>query len=156
MSDEIYEHIIFEGKHESIAQFASVKDRVIIINGLSKGFAMTGWRLGYLAAPVEVAKAADKLQGQFTSATCSITQRAAITALTGDLRPTLEMAEAFTERRKKVMELLAEIPGITCAAPDGAFYIFPEVKSYFGKTSPGGNVIADADDLCMYLSLIHI
>ena len=151
MSDEIYEHIIFEGKHESIAQFASVKDRVIIINGLSKGFAMTGWRLGYLAAPVEVAKAADKLQGQFTSATCSITQRAAITALTGDLRPTLEMAEAFTERRKKVMELLAEIPGITCAAPDGAFYIFPEVKSYFGKTSPGGNVIADADDLCMYL-----
>lgn len=151
MSDEIYEHIIFEGKHESIAQFASVKDRVIIINGLSKGFAMTGWRLGYLAAPVEVAKAADKLQGQFTSATCSITQRAAITALTGDLRPTLEMAEAFTERRKKVMELLAEIPGITCAAPDGAFYIFPEVKSYFGKTSPAGNVIADADDLCMYL-----
>ncbi len=112
---------------------------------------MTGWRLGYLAAPVEVAKAADKLQGQFTSATCSITQRAAITALTGDLRPTLEMAEAFTERRKKVMELLAEIPGITCAAPDGAFYIFPEVKSYFGKTSPAGNVIADADDLCMYL-----
>lgn len=151
MSDEIYEHIIFNGKHESIAQFASVKDRVIIVNGLSKGFAMTGWRLGYIAAPLEVAKAADKLQGQFTSATCSITQRAAIAALTGNLRPTLDMVQAFTERRTKVLQMLATIPGLTCAAPAGAFYIFPEVKSYFNKTTPAGNVIADADDLCMYL-----
>jgi aspartate aminotransferase len=151
MSDEIYEHIVFEGKHESIAQFDAIKDRVIIINGLSKGFAMTGWRLGYLAAPLEIAKAADKLQGQFTSATCSITQRAAITALTGDLRPTTLMVEEFKKRRKKVLELVREVPGLVCSEPAGAFYIFPDVHAFFGKKTPAGNVIADADDLCMYL-----
>lgn len=151
MSDEIYEHIVFEGKHESIAQFEAIKDRVIIINGLSKGFAMTGWRLGYLAAPLEIAKAADKLQGQFTSATCSITQRAAITALTGDLRPTTLMVEEFKKRRKKVLELVREVPGLVCSEPAGAFYIFPDVHAFFGKKTPAGNVIADADDLCMYL-----
>ena len=151
MSDEIYEHIVFEGRHESIAQFESIKDRVIIINGLSNGFAMTGWRLGYMAAPLPIAKAADKLQGQFTSATCSITQRAAITALTGDLRPTEEMVGEFKKRRKKVLELVREIPGLICSEPAGAFYVFPDVHTYFGKKTPEGNLIADADELCMYL-----
>ena len=151
MSDEIYEHIVFEGKHESIAQFESLKERVIIINGLSKGFAMTGWRLGYIAAPLVVAKAADKLQGQFTSATCSIAQRAAITALTGDLRPTYEMVEEFKKRRKKVLELISQIPGVVCSEPAGAFYVFPDVHSFFGKQTPTGESINDADELCMYL-----
>ena len=151
MSDEIYEHIVFEGRHESIAQFEAIKDRVIIINGLSKGFAMTGWRLGYLAAPLAIAKAADKLQGQFTSATCSITQRAAITALTGDLRPTQAMVEEFKERRKKVLELVKTVPGLKCSEPAGAFYIFPDVQTFFDKKTPAGNVVSDSDDLCMYL-----
>jgi aspartate aminotransferase len=151
MSDEIYEHIVFDGKHESIAQFDFIKDRVIIINGLSKGFAMNGWRLGYLAAPVTIAKAADKLQGQFTSATCSITQRAAIVALTGDLRPTQAMVEEFRKRRIRVLQLISETPGLVCSEPPGAFYVFPDVHVYFGKTTPSGNVVADADDLCMYL-----
>ncbi|HSN61801.1 MAG TPA: aminotransferase class I/II-fold pyridoxal phosphate-dependent enzyme, partial [Ferruginibacter sp.] len=151
MSDEIYEHIIFEGKHESIAQFDFLKERVVIINGLSKGFAMTGWRLGYIAAPLIIAKAADKLQGQFTSATNSITQRAAITALTGDLRPTIAMVEEFKKRRKRVLELIREIPGLICSEPAGAFYVFPDVHVYFGKKTAAGETINDADELSMYL-----
>lgn len=151
MSDEIYEYINYEGKHESIAQFDTVKDRTIVINGLSKGYAMTGWRVGYIAAPLEVAKACDKLQGQFTSATNSIAQRAAIVALTSDLKPTFEMVEAFKMRRAKVMQLLSEIEGIVCSEPPGAFYVFPNVKFYFGKKTPEGNVISNADELCMYL-----
>jgi len=151
MSDEIYEYINYEGKHESIAQFESVKDRTIVINGLSKGYAMTGWRVGYIAAPLDVAKACDKLQGQFTSATNSIAQRAAIVALTSDLKPTLEMVESFKMRRAKVMQLLSEIPGVICSEPPGAFYVFPNVKFYFGKKTPEGNVISNADELCMYL-----
>ncbi len=150
ISDEIYEYINFVGKHESIAQFGFIKDRVIIINGLSKGFAMTGYRLGYIAANIEVAKACEKLQGQITSGTNSITQRAAITALTSDLRPTEAMVKEFERRKKKVMEFLAEIPGLECVEPDGAFYVFPIVKSYFGK-SGSGSTINNADDLCMYL-----
>src|SRR5690349_5192434 len=110
ISDEIYEYINFVGKHESIAQFDDLKDRVIIINGLSKGFAMTGWRLGYIAASAEVAKACEKLQGQFTSGTNSITQKAAVVALTTDLRPSMEMVEEFTRRRKRVLDLVKEIP----------------------------------------------
>jgi aspartate aminotransferase len=151
LSDEIYEHINFVGKHESIAQFNFLKDRVILINGLSKGYAMTGWRLGYIAAAPAVAKAADKLQGQFTSATCSISQRAAIAALNGDLKPTHEMVAAFKQRREKVLELIKEIPGILCNEPPGAFYVFPDVKSYFGKKTPTGNIIHNTDDLSMYL-----
>ncbi len=151
MSDEIYEYINYEGKHESIAQFESVKDRTIVINGLSKGYAMTGWRVGYIAAPLEVAKACDKLQGQFTSATNSIAQRAAIVALTSDLKPTMEMVEAFKMRRAKVMQLLGEMPGVICHEPPGAFYVFPNVKFYFGKKTPEGDVISNADELCMYL-----
>lgn len=150
LSDEIYEYINFVGKHESIAQFDSVKDRVIIINGLSKGYAMTGYRLGYIAAPVDVAKACEKLQGQITSGTNAVTQRAAIVALTGDMKPTYEMNEEFGRRRARMLELLSAIPNIACAAPDGAFYVFPVVNKYFGK-SDGQQTLQDADDICMYL-----
>ena len=151
MSDEIYEYINYQGKHESIAQFTAVKDRTIVINGLSKGYAMTGWRLGYIAATLIVAKACDKLQGQFTSATNAIAQRAAIAALLGDMSPTQEMVAAFKSRRFKVMQLLKEIPNIICSEPPGAFYVFPDVKYYFGKTTPDGALIKNADELCMYL-----
>ena len=150
ISDEIYEYINFVGHHESIAQFENVKDRVIIVNGLSKGFAMTGYRLGYIAANPTVAKACEKIQGQFTSGANAITQRAAITALTTDLRPSIEMTKEFTRRRKRILELLKDIPGTHGAEPDGAFYIFPVVKEFFGKAD-GENVINNADDLCMYL-----
>lgn len=150
LADEIYEYINFVGDHESIAQFSELKDRVVVINGLSKGFAMTGWRLGYIASNVEIAKACEKLQGQFTSATSSITQRAAITALTTDLRPSMEMVEEFTRRRKRVLELVKEVPGITCFEPEGAFYIFPDVSSYYGK-SDGETTINNAADFSMYL-----
>jgi len=150
ISDEIYEYINFVGAHESIAQFNEIKDRVIIINGLSKGYAMTGYRLGYIAASAEVAKACEKLQGQFTSGANAVTQRAAITALTGDLRPSKAMTKEFGRRRQRVMELLSEIPGWKCSAPAGAFYVFPDVSAYFGK-SVNGQTLENADDLCMYL-----
>ena len=157
LSDEIYEFINYGLSHESIAQFDYLKDRVVVINGLSKGYAMTGWRLGYLAASILITKACDKLQGQFTSATCSITQRAAIAALTGDHSPTLEMVAKFKVRRDKVVELLKDIPGIIFTIPPGAFYVFPDVSSYFGKKSPEGNVIENSDDLCMYfLHTAHV
>jgi aspartate aminotransferase len=151
MSDEIYEYINYVGPHESIAQFSSVKDRVVLINGLSKGYAMTGWRVGYIAAPVAIARACEKLQGQFTSATNSIAQRAAIAALTGTLEPTKQMLEAFVNRRKITLNLLKDILGILCNEPAGAFYVFPDVKYYFGKKTTGGETIHNADDLCMYL-----
>ena len=150
ISDEIYEYINYIGKHESIAQFEDLKDRIVIVNGLSKGFAMTGWRLGYIAAPVEIAKACEKLQGQFTSATSSITQKAAVTALTSDLKPSYAMVEEFSRRRKKTMELVSQVPGIKCFNPEGAFYIFPDISSFFGK-SDGTNTIRNSNDLCMYL-----
>jgi len=150
LSDEIYEYINFVGKHESIAQFDEIKDRVIVLNGLSKGFAMTGYRLGYIAANTEIVKACEKLQGQFTSGPNSVTQRAAITALTADLTPSMEMTAEFTRRRARMLQLLSEIPGFECVEPDGAFYVFPIVKAYFGTTD-GTNHIKDADDLCMYL-----
>jgi len=150
ISDEIYEYINFEGRNESIAQFDDVKDQVIIVNGLSKGFAMTGWRLGFIAAHPDIAKGTEKIQGQFTSGTNSIAQRSAIVALTADLAPSMEMVEQFTERRKKVLDLVKEIPGITCFEPEGAFYIFPDVSSYYGK-SDGETTITNANDLCMYL-----
>jgi len=150
MSDEIYEYINYEGKHESIAQFSEIKNRVVIVNGLSKGYAMTGWRLGYIAADSTVIKACEKIQGQVTSGTNAVTQRAAITALTGDMRPTAMMVTEFTKRRKRVLELVAEIPGMVCSEPQGAFYIFPEVSNFFGKAD-GEDKIDNADDLCMYL-----
>lgn len=150
MSDEIYEHINFTGKSESIAQFDFLKDRVVIVNGLSKAFAMTGWRLGYIAAHADIAKACDKIQGQFTSGTNAVTQRAAIAALTGTMEPTKEMVKQFEQRRKRVMELVNDLPGIKCSQPDGAFYIFPRVDYYFGKKN-GEITINNADDLAMYL-----
>jgi aspartate aminotransferase len=150
LSDEIYEYINFEGKHESIAQFAEVKDQTIVINGLSKGFAMTGWRLGYTASTVELAKAMEKLQGQFTSGTCSITQKAAVTALVGDLKPSIEMTEEFTRRRAKTLALVNDIPGFKCFAPQGAFYVFPDVSAYYGK-SDGTTTIKNAPDFSMYI-----
>lgn len=157
LSDEIYEFINYNGKHESIVQFDYLKERVVLINGLSKGYAMTGWRLGYLAANATIVKACDKLQGQFTSATCSITQRAAIAALTGDHTPTQQMVEKFKVRRDKVIELLKDIPGIIYTVPPGAFYVFPNVSSYFGKKTPAGEVINNADELCMYfLNTAHV
>ena len=150
LSDEIYEYINFVGRHQSIAQFKEIKERVIIVNGLSKGFAMTGWRLGYMAANVEVAKACEKVQGQFTSGANSIAQKAAVTALTTDLRPSIEMTKEFARRRETVMKLVKEIPGVICNKPEGAFYIFPDVSAYYGKKD-GESVIANANDLCMYL-----
>lgn len=150
LSDEIYEYINFVGKHESIAQFDSIKDRVIIVNGLSKGFAMTGWRLGYIAATAEVAKACEKVQGQFTSGANSIAQKAAVTALTTDLRPSIAMTEEFARRRARVLEIVKDIPGVICPEPDGAFYIFPDVSSYYGK-SDGETAINNAADFSMYL-----
>lgn len=150
LSDEIYEYINFVGGHESIAQFDFLKDRVIIVNGLSKGFAMTGWRLGYIAAAVPVAKACEKMQGQITSGPNAVTQRAAITALTGSLQPSIDMCKQFAIRRKRVMELLNELPFVECNEPQGAFYVFPMVKYYFGRSN-GEETINNADDLCMYL-----
>ena len=153
ISDEIYEYINYandNGGHESIAQFNYLKDRVIIVNGLSKGFAMTGWRLGYIAAHVDIAKACEKIQGQFTSGTNAVTQRAAITALDSSLQPTYEMTKQFKARKQRVLELLKELPPLKCTEPEGAFYVFPEVKSYFGKKA-GSQIITNAGDLCMYL-----
>ncbi|MBC7872854.1 MAG: pyridoxal phosphate-dependent aminotransferase [Ferruginibacter sp.] len=150
LSDEIYEYINFVGSHQSIAQFPEIKDQVIIVNGLSKGFAMTGWRLGYIAAHAEIAKACEKVQGQFTSGANSIAQKAAVTALTTDLRPSIAMTKEFARRRARVLELVNEIPGLVCNEPDGAFYVFPDVSSYYGKTD-GETVIANAGDFCMYL-----
>ncbi len=150
LSDEIYEYINFAGSHQSIAQFDDIRDRVIIVNGLSKGFAMTGWRLGYIAANTEIAKACEKVQGQFTSGANSIAQKAAVTALTADLRPSMQMKEEFARRRKKVLEIVRDVPGIQCPEPDGAFYIFPDVSNYYGKKD-GETVISNAADLSMYL-----
>lgn len=150
LSDEIYEYINFVGSHQSIAQFEQLKDRVIVVNGLSKGFAMTGWRLGYLAANTEIVKACDKLQGQFTSATCSITQRAAIAALTGSLDTCVQMTTEFKKRKERVMQLVSNIKGIKCNNPDGAFYIFPDVSYYYGKTD-GETSINNSADFSMYL-----
>lgn len=150
ISDEIYEHINFVGGHASIAEFDSIKDRVILINGFSKSFAMTGWRIGYLAASKEIATAADKLQGQITSGTCSITQKAGVAACNGGLESVYEMRDAFQKRRDLVYGLLSEINGVKVNLPDGAFYFFPDVSSYFGKTF-NGSPINTAEDLSLYI-----
>jgi aspartate aminotransferase len=150
VSDEIYEYINYSGKHESIAQFDSIKDRVVLVNGFSKGFAMTGWRLGYIAANKELAVACEKLQAQFTSGTNSIAQRAAVAALLGDLAPSMAMVDAFKERKEYVIKNLARIEGIKINNPAGAFYAFPDVSSFFGKTD-GESVMNTAEDVAMYL-----
>ncbi|HLP34102.1 MAG TPA: pyridoxal phosphate-dependent aminotransferase, partial [Bacteroidia bacterium] len=150
IADEIYEHITFEGKHESIAEFPEIFERVITVNGVSKGFAMTGWRIGYIGAAKWIAEACEKIQGQFTSGTCSIAQRAALAAITTDLKPTFDMREQFRKRRDLVLELMKEIPGFKLNKPTGAFYVFPDVSYYFGKSFEG-KIISDAQELCMFL-----
>ncbi len=151
LADEIYEHINYVGKHESIAQFENIRERVVIVNGVSKGYAMTGWRLGWIAAPLWIAKACNKLQGQYTSGPSSITQKAAEAAYTGDQTCVEEMRKAFERRRNLVVKLAKEISGFKVNVPEGAFYVFPECDSYFGKKTPKGEVIADAASLAMYL-----
>lgn len=150
IADEIYEHINFVGRHESLGAFAHIADRVITVNGVSKGFAMTGWRLGYITAPIDIAKACDKMQGQFTSGASSISQRAALAALTGSLQPTLDMAAAFARRRILMYEHISSIPNIKVAMPEGAFYLFPQIDYYLGK-SYQGTTIHNVNDLAMYL-----
>ena len=151
VSDEIYEHINFTDKHFSIGTIDSLKDRVITVNGVSKGFAMTGWRVGFIGAPLWIAKACNKIQGQVTSATCAIAQKATEEAMNADPKTvTNEMKSSFLKRRDLLLEKLNSIKGIKCNIPDGAFYIFPDVSYFFGK-SDGDKVIKNADDLCMYL-----
>ncbi|MBM3452028.1 MAG: pyridoxal phosphate-dependent aminotransferase [Bacteroidetes bacterium] len=150
ISDEIYEHINFIGKHESLAQFSEVYNQVVTINGVSKAWAMTGWRLGYIGAPKEIAVACDKMQGQFTSATSSITQKATIAAMHAQTTVLKDMIEAFHRRRDLVLSKLNEISGVKTNVPGGAFYVFPDVSTFFGK-SYNQYTIKDSNDLCMYL-----
>ena len=150
VSDEIYEYINYVGKHTSIASFPSVYDRVIVVNGFSKGYAMTGWRLGYIAAPVELVQACEKYQSQYTSGANSIAQKAGVAALLGDMAPTFKMVEAYKQRRDYVVTALRAIPHVKCAMPDGAFYAFPDISAFFGK-SYNGNSIQNDEDLSMFL-----
>jgi aspartate aminotransferase len=150
ISDEIYEHITFSGKHISLATFSSITDRVVTVNGVSKGYAMTGWRIGYIGAPLWLAKACNKLQGQFTSGVCSIAQRAALAAVTSKSDSKVRMREAFLRRRDLICRLLGEIPGLRVRVPQGAFYVMPDISNFLGK-SYNGKVIQNADDLTFYL-----
>lgn len=163
MADEIYEHINFQGQHESIAQFDFIKDQVVTVNGVAKGFAMTGWRIGFIGAPVKIAKACKKLQGQVTSATCSIAQRATIKAMEMDpmtSKDIIDMRNTFQARRDMVYKLLQEIPGFKVRLPQGAFYFFPDVAALYGKNVPADSQFAatykktkieNSTDLCMYI-----
>jgi len=150
VSDEIYEYITFTGKHESIGAFDNVRDQTVTINGFSKGFAMTGWRLGYIGAPEWIAKACAKMQGQFTSGATAFGQMAGAHALMSDLAPTHAMRDAFRKRRDMVIELLREIPGFKVNNPQGAFYVFPDISQYFG-TSDGTTMVTNANDFAEYL-----
>ena len=150
IADEIYEHINFSGEQVSIASFPGMFERTITVNGFAKGFAMTGWRVGYIAAPKWIADGCNKVQGQVTSANCSIAQRAALAAIIGDITPTNKMVEEYHRRRDIVYELLKEIPGVKANYPQGAFYFFPDVSAYFGK-SDGAVKIKNADDFCMLM-----
>lgn len=150
MSDEIYEHINFVGHHFSMAQFDDVRDQIITVNGVSKAWAMTGWRVGYIGAPKVIADACNKMQGQFTSATCSIAQRATIAAVNADPAILKDMVAAFESRRELVLNALNQMPGVKCNRPGGAFYVFPDISSFFGKSFEG-KTIHTAEDLCMYL-----
>lgn len=150
ISDEIYEHINYGGNHESIAQFENVRERVVIVNGVSKGYAMTGWRLGWIAAPKWIASACNTLQGQYTSGPCSVTQKAAEAAYTGDQACVETMRVAFERRKKLVVSLSRQIPGLKVNDPQGAFYIFPDASYYIGK-SFNGRKIENSGDLAMYL-----
>ncbi|MDR2120567.1 MAG: pyridoxal phosphate-dependent aminotransferase [Tannerella sp.] len=150
LSDEIYEHINYVGRHESIAQFDEIKDRTVVVNGVSKAYAMTGWRIGFIAAPLWIAKAVNTLQGQYTSGPCSVAQKAAEAAFAGDQRCVEEMRQTFLRRRDLGVRLLREIPGMKVNVPQGAFYLFPEVDAFFGRRA-GGHVIDEAGALAMYL-----
>jgi len=150
ISDEIYEHIIFTGEHISMASFDFIYDRVITVNGVSKGYAMTGWRIGYIGAPLWIAKACNKLQGQFTSGVCSIAQRAALAAIQGNGDSQKIMKAAFLRRRDLICGLLKDIKGVKVSIPQGAFYVMPDISSYFGK-SDGETKIANSEDLTLYL-----
>jgi aspartate aminotransferase len=150
IADEIYEHINYVGKHESIAQFPIIRDRVAIVNGVSKAYAMTGWRIGFMAAPAWLTKACNKLQGQYTSGPCSISQKAAEAAYTGDQTPVETMREAFERRRNLTVKLAREIPGFEINEPKGAFYVFPKCDAYYGKCY-GERKIENSNDLAMYL-----
>lgn len=150
IADEIYEHINFTGEHVSMASLPGMFDRTITVNGFAKGFAMTGWRVGYIAAPKWIADGCNKVQGQLTSANCSISQRGALAAITSDLSPTHKMVEEYRHRRDVVFNLLKDIPGVKANYPQGAFYFFPDVSAYFGKTG-GSKTISNSDDFCMYL-----
>ena len=150
IADEIYEHINYVGHHESIAQFDEVRDRVVIINGVSKAYAMTGWRIGFAAGPEWLIKAANKLQGQYTSGACSVSQKAAEAAYLGPQDPVEEMRKAFERRRNLIENLAKDIPGLEVNHPQGAFYLFPKCDSFYGKRI-GNRIIANAEDLAMYL-----
>lgn len=150
LADEIYEHINYVGKHESIAQFPGMKEQSIIINGVSKAYAMTGWRIGYMAAPEWIIKGCNKLQGQYTSGPCSVSQKTAMVAYTADQQCVEDMRKAFERRRNLIVDLVKEIPGLEVNVPDGAFYVFPKCVSYLGKTD-GERVINDTNDFAMYL-----
>ena len=150
IADEIYEHINYIGKHESIAQFTDIKDRVVLVNGVSKAYAMTGWRIGFIAAPEWIVKGVNKLQGQYTSGPSSVSQKAAEAAYTGTQAPVEEMRKAFERRRNLIVKLAKEVPGFEVNVPEGAFYLFPKCDSYFGKKD-GDRVINNAEDLAMYL-----
>ena len=150
IADEIYEHINYIGKHESIAQFPGMKERTIVVNGVSKAFAMTGWRIGYIAAPEWLVKGCNKLQGQYTSGPCSISQKAAEFAYLSSQECVTEMKNAFQRRRDLIVKLAKEIPGLEVNVPEGAFYLFPKCSSFFGKTD-GQKTIKDSNDFALYL-----
>lgn len=150
ISDEIYEHITFSGKHISLATFSSITDRVVTVNGVSKGYAMTGWRIGYMGAPLWLAKACNKLQGQFTSGVCSIAQRAALAAVTSKSDARGKMREAFLRRRNLICKLLEDVPGLKVSVPQGAFYVMPDISNFIGK-SYNGKMMNNADDITFFL-----
>jgi len=157
LADEIYEHINYVGHHESIAQFPGMKERAIIVNGVSKAYAMTGWRIGYIAAPEWIVKGCNKLQGQYTSGPCSVSQKAAEFAYTESQECVEEMRQAFERRRDLIVELARQIPGLEVNVPEGAFYLFPKCSSFYGKTTPDGKTIGNSTDLAMYmLEVAHV
>ena len=151
LADEIYEHINYVGRHESIAQFKGMKERAIIVNGVSKAYAMTGWRIGYIAAPEWIVKGCNKLQGQYTSGPCSVSQKAAEFAYVSSQQCVEDMRQAFERRRDLIVRLAKDIPGLEVNVPEGAFYLFPKCSSFYGKTAPDGTTVSNSTDLAMYL-----
>ena len=151
LADEIYEHINYVGHHESIAQFPGMKERTIIVNGVSKAYAMTGWRIGYIAAPGWIVKGCNKLQGQYTSGPCSVSQKAAEAAYVESQQCVEQMRQAFERRRDLIVSLTRQVKGLEVNVPEGAFYLFPKCSSFYGTTAPDGSTIENSTDLAMYL-----